>query len=402
MSNERNHKAELASIVCQMGWHGGRAASLLMVGPPGTAKTRFAEILRAAFSKKLGYEVPLSAMVLPQTQPEELSGVNVPNEKRTEVNRLPLALLKRLTHSDKGHGIFLGDELTSASSATGAACMTIASDGRAGDITLDNKVSRIFAMNPPEQAANARELTPPEANRFVWINDWNIPRKDYFDYLQGGEGLGNHVKFVDPEFEKTFGIMTSSWVIQFLERNPKMLNELANKVKKVEDCQSGAWASERSWELCARVLAAVMSAEDSSGSRKMIDRARSSLAQLAVEGCVGETAAKMFMGWLRDMDIPDPEDVLKDPNGIALPEQGHKLRVLLEATCLTVVSDKNHTNYKNRWKAAWAVLLRCKDKKDIIYNCARLMSKVQIPPGEKLPEVIHEIFKIRNSTGIND
>lgn len=384
-----NVKAELASIAAQLGWHGGKAVSVLLVGPPGTGKTRFASLLAKEFSKHLNTDVPFSAFVLPQTMPEEIAGVNVPNEDRTAVCRRPLELIRRLTLSKEGYGVALFDELTSAPAATGAATMTVASDGRAGDIELNDRVSRIFACNPVEQAASGRDLTPPEANRFCWINDWKISQEDYLDYLRGGKGLMSHVRIIPADFEQTHGMATRAWLSSFLSLNPSLKNQLESNTI-TPDAASKPWASERSWENAMRLLAAILAL----GENKM-----SELAYEAVTGCVGNGAGTAFMEWLRKMNLPDPEEFLRNPQGNKLPERSDELRVFLESLAVAA-SNPSKPDALKRWNTFWDIIDPIiKEKQDMAISACDIASKADIK-GKTIPPTAAALFEVRRRAGL--
>lgn len=54
------------------------------------------------------------------------------------------------------------------------------------------------------------------------------------------------------------------------------------------------------------------------------------------------------------MDLPDPEVLLADPAGAALPERGDLRQAVLDG----VVEAVRGRPEKSRWDAAWALLVR--------------------------------------------
>ena len=79
------------------------------------------------------------------------------------------------------------------------------------------------------------------------------------------------------------------------------------------------WPSPRSWESVARLLATCDAAKASEEARTLL-----------VLGAVGEGAGIEFLSWLANMDLPDPEDVLADPDGFELPERSDRAFAVLD------------------------------------------------------------------------
>ncbi len=382
-----NNKAILASIIPQISWYGGRPLSGLLVGVPGVAKTQFLvglihELETILRRKKLienHEKFELATYVLPQTSPDALEGISVPSNDRTELNRLPLADLRRVNNAK--YSMVFGDELSSANPETGAAFMSLASDGRAGDLKLHDRVSRMFAMNPTHCAAAGRELSPPEANRFCWI-EWDLPFADYEDYLRGGKGLLAHVKELPEDWEAAYGPRTKLLLAGFLATKRELMNELdtgtsadmhtaANKGVNPH----AAWASQRSWENAMRLMAACMSTGENM---------RSELCALAVRGCVGENAANQFFNWLKEANIPDPEDLLaagvKGAKKL-MPKRHDYLKVTLEqlahAACDKGIAERKNVDAMKRYLVAGEIIndvFENDNKKDVAYTGFQILA----------------------------
>lgn len=75
---------------------------------------------------------------------------------------------------------------------------------------------------------------------------------------------------------------------------------------------------------------------------------------LLVRGTVGDGPGLELLASLDRMDLPDPESLLADPTGAALPERGDLRQAVLDG----VVAAVRKRPEKSRWDAAWALLVR--------------------------------------------
>ena len=75
-----------------------------------------------------------------------------------------------------------------------------------------------------------------------------------------------------------------------------------------------AWPSPRTWEMLSRLLAAAVAVDASSETRRNL-----------VIGCVGDGVGLEFLTWLEELDLPDPEAALRDPETVVFPDRGDRL-----------------------------------------------------------------------------
>jgi hypothetical protein len=75
---------------------------------------------------------------------------------------------------------------------------------------------------------------------------------------------------------------------------------------------------------------------------------------LLVRGTVGDGPGLELLAGLDRMDLPDPEVLLADPTGAALPERGDLRQAVLDG----VVAAVRQRPEKSRWDAAWELLVR--------------------------------------------
>lgn len=409
----RNYTAELAAMALQAGWYGGKPLAVFLEAVPGTGKTtfgrKFAKIAADYIREELGVdaEFVLAYYSLPQTMPEDLAGMPGPS-KDGHVVRDPMRDIRRLAES--GWGIYIGDEMTSCSAATGAANMNIMLDQVAGDTHLARTSSFLGTLNPPECAAGAaRDLSPPEVNRGLLL-PWEVSSEDYFDYLRGGPGFMAHIRWLPKTWESDHTPLATEFVLKYLERNPTHRNGLRSGL--TPDDQAGRpWPSERSWEMFIRLLAMIMSVGLDPNDQ---------LTYLALQGTVGDGVADSFMTFIREFDLPSPREVMEvalDENSTdedirrAIPERvwarPDKTRMMMEA-CATWASrlqraegPEGESEYRAAWLAAGRIISPVlNEAPDNAMSAAQILASATPKGLTTMPDWAQKLFKAREAAGI--
>jgi len=149
-------------------------------------------------------------------------------------------------------------------------------------------------------------------------------------------------------------------VAAFIRHRPHLLLQVPGS----EDQAGKAWPSPRSWDMAARLLAASNAAQ-----------AGDDVAAILVSGCVGDGAAMEFLTWRRDLDLPDPEAVLREPEKFTIPKRGDQAFAILTAVVTAAVGNLT----RDRWLAAWTVLARAADQgaKDIAAAAAKALAQAR-------------------------
>ena len=424
----RNYNAELASIACQLAWDGGRAQPTLLVGVPGVGKTQFIDGLAAEMENILRSRELLAenesfeyvTYTIPQLGPDSLEGMGVPNDAKTVLNYLPREGLKVV--NDAKYGLVFGDELSSGSAETGASFMAFAQDGRAGDLKVHDRIARFFAMNPATCAAAGRDLSPPESNRFLFLENWHVPVEDFVDWLRGGRGMLGHIRVLPQGWEAEYGPRTRNLLASFIETHAHLMNQLddVNYVSQAQTDSSGSinvrdangpWASQRSLTNGFRLIAACMSLGEEINSR---------LCQLALQGTVGEAVASEFFTWVVNSEIPDPEVLLKlDPKDAIdlLPKRSDKRKLALEQVAGAAVRKSGFKDIdpddkdavlamsRKRWEAGWAIVGPVlQERRDDAYSAGRILntSMPPMPKGYEFPDFAVLMFDIAKDAGISN
>jgi MoxR-like ATPase len=341
---------------------------VLLWGSPGTGKT---SVVRA-LGESLGWltEVVIGSI----REPADFAGLPVVIDGAVQM--APPLWARRL--SAAGHGLLFLDELTTAPPAVQAAMLRVVLERVVGDLVLPEAVRVVAAANPPEEAADGWQLSAPLANRLVHL-DWPVDAKSVSRGIAMGFPAPPDLAGLLPTDAQSRTARAT--VGAFLEVRPALV--LA--VPTVADQAGRAWPSPRSWESVARLLAAC----DASGAS---EEART----LLVLGAVGDGAGIEFLSWLANMDLPNPEDVLADPDGFDLPERSDRAFAVLTAVASVAVARGDAAS----WTAAWRVVARVADHApDVAALAARTLASAR-PPGAELPSGLLQIAPVLRSAGL--
>ena len=146
--------------------------------------------------------------------------------------------------------------------------------------------------------------------------------------------------------------------------------------------RSGPWPSGRTWYLASRFLAAIDAV--SPGNRV--------LQGAALAGLVGDQALP-FLEYRETLNLPDPEDILKDPRRFVLPDRVDRAY----AVCYALAGAVINNNTPPRWEAAMVALgVACRKNADIPTSAARtLCDQRNRPEGlMKLPEECRPFYEL--------
>ena len=311
---------------------------VLIWGPPGVGKS--AAILHWATTRTLPCWTVIASLRDPSDfgglpviqrleEPLSLNGCTVPSVSFAP----PRFAVEAAIHG----GVIFLDELTTAPPAVQAALLRAVLDAAFGDLQLPrDRVAIVAAANPPEVAAGGWDLAAPLANRFLHLQ-FSPKAEDWVTHFPDYWGFPPELSYQGQTVDETRWARARTVVAAFIRARPVLLLQ----VPLEDGRRGGAWPSPRTWDFASRILACTSaSVSDLSDALPLL------------AGCVGDGPALELVAWLRDLDLPDPEELLTHPESYRHPNRSDQAYAVLDA----VVRAALERTTPERWLAAWRVL----------------------------------------------
>jgi hypothetical protein len=286
---------------------------VLVWGPPGVGKSM------STWQMAEYYGRPMYTLMASSREPSDFAGLPYIDLENKTVFMVPPEWAKNLPEN----AILLIEEASTINPSVQAPLMRVIHEKTVGDnFKLPDSVSIIALANPADQAAGGWELAPPLANRFFHV-DWQFePSAWTKSFIQG---------FPAPKFP----VIPDNWT-DFLPQAKSdiaiFINKLPSRcldVPKDDAKASRAWPSPRSWDMAATLRAAALSI-----------KADEELTTLLLSGCVGPAAAGEFMTYIRELDLPDPEKLLANPESIKLPDRPDRAYAVLTSVISAIAGNR--------------------------------------------------------------
>jgi hypothetical protein len=311
------------------------------------------------FCRSVGWDVEI---LRPGERGEGALGVvPVPSEDRS-VLHYPLPDWAARLKGQPGNSLVFLDEVSSTPPGLQPAIMGLALDGMIAGQRLPERVKRCAAANPTDCAAGGWELAPALANRFVHL-EWREPTvAAWGDWLMGHPEDPRGVVLDLEVWEKEWA-MARALGVAFLRSHPMSFKEPSSVcVGRTPP----AFATPRTWETALRLLA---SCRATNRMDLYAVLAQGSLGPAVALNGIGNDASGAWLIWLKNNDLPDPEDLLADPSKLThdprRPDRTFATLWAVAEAALSGVPGKRFSDKVkvDRWNAAWSVLARGLDMK---------------------------------------
>ena len=238
------------------------------------------------------------------------------------------------------------DEFSCTPPAVQSATLKIVGEKKIGDLKLPDNLAIAGCANPADQAAGGWDLAPPAANRWCHL-DFKLDVAGWCEGMRTG--------FPDPKILP----ITKGW--QSLVPSKRVL--LAAAEHTYPDTYRGT---------------------------------NSGIVLNLVRGMVGNPAVS-FMTFIENLDLPDPEMLLNDPDLYQHPDRNDKAHVILNSVVAAVISKPS----AKRWKAAIDIVRSAAKQggQDLACLPARTLLKNQVS-GVEIPDDIIELFPTLQAAGL--
>jgi hypothetical protein len=249
-------------------------------------------------------------------------------------------------------GLLFLDEVGDCAPATQAALARVVLEGVVGDLALPPGIRVVAAANPPEEAASGWDHNPAFANRWAYMVSHKVDRDPMMlvRWLRTRESAVARVPHVDPVRWNAEFKLTQELLAQFIERRPAAAEE---DPKDYRGRYPKAFATWRTWESAARLHATCRAVD------------REELLLDMISGCVGEPLAIQYGAFVREVDLPNPRDLLLDPSlwtpDKKRPDRDFAVMLSVVAVATEAISGPDvevPMAVRDRWMAAWRVIER--------------------------------------------
>jgi MoxR-like ATPase len=343
----------------------GARVPVILWGPPGQGKTSVIRDIASDQGRHL--EILLASI----REPQDFAGLpSITNGRATLV---PPDWAMRL--AETRDGILFTDEVNTAPPSVQAALLRVSLDKVAGDCDLGADTSVVAAANPPEQAADGWELAPPLANRFCHLV-WELPTDVVREGFAGR--WPSYAVRIPEETSASDAVRREQVLIAgFLTARP----DLTTAIPATSAEQGRAFPTPRSWEMVAVLSGWATATKQREGVRRLL-----------VRGCVGPGASAEYLTYRENLDLPDPEEVIKAPDKFVVPERADQIYVI----CAGAMSVMRQNVTPPRWHSVGLILERvaAAGYPDIAVAFARDWIKER--PGSELPspEVLRSLVPL--------
>tara|TARA_Y100000310_G_scaffold337532_1_gene424797 strand:- start:2466 stop:3482 length:1017 start_codon:yes stop_codon:yes gene_type:complete len=304
---------------------------ILIKGAPGIGKT---DIIKQA-CKELKYDLIIEHPVV--SDPTDYKGLPFADKDKREAHFLPFGNLTALINAKKPTVFFL-DDLGQASPMVQAACMQLILARRINGHAVGDNVVFIAATNRKADRAGVTGILEPVKSRFAAIIELEADLDDWIAW-----GLNNNIP---------------ADMIGFLRFRPKLIHDFT----PTGDLTNSP-CPRTITNLCRVLATGAIDATESVHTKTGI-----------VAGSVGDGFAKEFLSFRNMKDLPDIDEVIRNPKKAPLPKEPSTVFAVVGALAVkaTKLNFANIMTYGDRLPKEYMVSLM----KDCVGKDATLLENM--------------------------
>jgi len=332
-----------------------KAPPIMLIGPSGIGKTE----ISGALVQKMGKT--MAEYSLAQTCAELIGGFPYADTEKGVTHLLPSAEILRICEAGEASGVVLLDEICDAREDVQAAAHAVLTHGKFGNLQTPRFTAFVAAGNPPDISTTGGCLSIPMAKRICQV-PFPANVNAFVDGLRSGFPAPE--VFLLPDGWENGIPHWGNLIGSFIHAKPAWIESIPDANATLGGMVLGKSAPSpcpRTWHYAVVLLAACDGMQAAHPEMKaLIREAR----YLLLAGVVGETAASEYLSYERNLDLPNPEDILSDPfarvdsKGVeTLPKRGDQIRTAAHAVVIAALSN----NTPERWTNAFKYLGRIAD-----------------------------------------
>lgn len=281
------------------------------------------------------------------------------------------------------------DEFSNGMRSVQAAALTPIIDRKAGRTQMPKSTRMIAAANPPGMSPNGWDLTPPTANRFTHLN-WTPDADAIADGFQNGWSAPPIPTVLEKESLNNAIHKSQILVGSYIRKNPESIvfdQTAYDRRGKNFNAVDYAFPSARSWHFASIIYAGATTGRMSDTKEPIPD----AVLAMMLEGTVGVKQAQSFLKYVASFNLPDPVEVLNNPQSFEIPNTNDRLTAFMASLQLEAqINLKSLVKAQNPqaeqlWKNWGDALCRIVDNGsgDIAWQYIKRWQE-SIPPGAGL------------------
>lgn len=296
------------------------------------------------------------------------------------------------------------EEFTTITAHEQAPFLGVVADFMIGEIRLNRyEIGIVICCNPPEMAAGGTPLTAPAANRMIHLK-YEFDPVEFATNFVGYWGNPPELGIWGEHLPEGEWIQDRGRVAAFLRSCPDQAFRYPDDPKN----RSGAWPSPRQWDSVSRFLTVAR-----------LDKLPHRVLHEMLFGAVGQGAASQFLAWSDKAHLPDPRDLVDDPQLFNIPNGRSDLLFYILTSCIAEAAHRHRQalddHSKNRgklmsraitaWLNCWRMLgtvVKKDGPKDVAAVAAKLLSKSEARPKDApVPDEVVELAPVVDAAGLD-